>query len=334
MSPHDQPADLLRRTQRSRHIAALCAALMLLVAALSAYLRLDKAGLGCEPWPSCYGQALRESQRGAEEPPGTAKREGAPVVAREVTREVALARLAHRLVASAALVWVIVLLISLLTTRPRPRGRLALAWGLLALALFLSALGLRTGASRLPAVALGNLLGGVAMLALAWRLAAPAKPTPDADDARLSRWTAWALIVLVVQLVLGGLVSTSFAALSCTDLVDCARRVAELGWPWRRLDPWLEPVFATSTRLPINPGGSLAQLLHLGWAFVVSAFALAVCWQAFVRGHVRTALGFLLLLVLQLNTGLWSLTPALPLSAALMHNLIAALQVALLTRLV
>ena len=161
------PSQLRRRTVR--RIAWLCALLVLVIAALSAYLRLAKAGLGCTPWPQCYGQALRAQQQGI-----------APSDA--VAQEVALARLAHRVIASLALVLVIVLALSALTARPLRRDEAALALGLLALVLFLAGLGLRTGASRLPAVAIGNLLGGFAMLALSVRLAlaGTAKGTTDA----------------------------------------------------------------------------------------------------------------------------------------------------------
>ena len=46
-----------------QRMAWVCAVMVLLIMSLSAYLRLSKAGLGCEPWPQCYGQALRTPQR-------------------------------------------------------------------------------------------------------------------------------------------------------------------------------------------------------------------------------------------------------------------------------
>jgi len=45
-------------------IALVCALLVLAIAGVSAFLRLSKVGLGCEPWPACYGQELRTLQRG------------------------------------------------------------------------------------------------------------------------------------------------------------------------------------------------------------------------------------------------------------------------------
>ena len=50
--------DQARRLQRIRKTALLLTALALLVVLLSAYLRLEGAGLGCVDWPACYAQLL------------------------------------------------------------------------------------------------------------------------------------------------------------------------------------------------------------------------------------------------------------------------------------
>ena len=36
-------------------LAIASLALVIVLVSLSAYLRLDHSGIGCEPWPSCYG---------------------------------------------------------------------------------------------------------------------------------------------------------------------------------------------------------------------------------------------------------------------------------------
>jgi heme a synthase len=319
MTSVDPSSSSMLRRRTLRRIAWLCALLVLLIAALSAYLRLSKAGLGCVPWPQCYGQGLREQQQGiaASEP---------------VAQGVALARLLHRAVASLALVLVIILAMSALTHRPVRRDEAALSIGLLALAVFLAGLGLRTGASRLPAVAIGNLLGGFAMLALSVRLAAADAPA-RAASAALTRSAAITLCALVVQVVLGGLVSASFADLSCTGVEDCARTATQRGWPWPSLNPWREPVFEPASQLPINPDGALAQLAHRLWAPVVLLATLPTAWLAWRHGARWIAFALLALLSLQVAAGLWLLTPVLPLTAALLHNLLAALLAALLVRL-
>ena len=83
------------------------------------------------------------------------------------------ARLAHRVIATAALAGVLTLVAVCLVGRPRLWRRGLLALAALLLALGLAILGASTRGSRLPVVAIGNLLGGMLMFALCWRLAAP-----------------------------------------------------------------------------------------------------------------------------------------------------------------
>jgi heme A synthase len=46
------------RLRTIRATALLLTVLSLMVVLLSAYLRLDGAGLGCADWPACYGRLL------------------------------------------------------------------------------------------------------------------------------------------------------------------------------------------------------------------------------------------------------------------------------------
>ena len=104
----------------------------------------------------------------------------------------ALVRGTHR--ASATLVLLVVIAVAALTLAKPPRrwaaGRLALA--LLVLALALSVLGIVTPGSRASGVLLGNLLGGLLMLGLSWRLAT-----------QLAGWSAAPVAHMVLALVAG-----------------------------------------------------------------------------------------------------------------------------------
>jgi cytochrome c oxidase assembly protein subunit 15 len=307
-------------TSALRRIALVCALLVLAIAAVSAFLRLSKVGLGCEPWPQCYGQQLRTLQRGE-------------AVDDSALRAVAVPRLAHRILASTALVLVIVLAMGALGKRPVQRDEALPAVGLLAVALFLAGLGWFTAGSRVPAVAIGNLLGGFAMLALSWRLAAPVMPATPPRGAH-SGWAAAALVVLVVQVAVGGLLSASHATFSCVDTAQCMQQAARDGWPWQLLDPWREPRFEAATSLPINPQGALVNLLHRAAALAVVLAVLPAAWLARRQGRTRAGAALLSLLVLQLVLGTWLAGSGATVAAALAHNLVAALMVATLARLV
>jgi hypothetical protein len=71
--PDRQPVSLMEspglRLRKIRSSARLLTALSLLVVLLSAYLRLDGAGLGCADWPACYGQMLAGEPRAPNSAP-------------------------------------------------------------------------------------------------------------------------------------------------------------------------------------------------------------------------------------------------------------------------
>lgn len=298
-----------RRRRILHRLALLCAALVLAVTSLSAFLRLAKVGLGCSDWPACYGQDLRRAQQG--QPPSD-----------EAQAATALARLAHRITASTALLLVITMLLICLGSKPLfvREGLMALA--LLALALFLAVLGWWSGAARVPAVAMGNLLGGFLMLALCVRLAVPARGASMTTGTTGARaMLVLAALLLIAQIALGGLTSASYAGLACSGWADCALGEAVQQSGWASLSPWREPVLAASGG---NPAGALANSLHRHAALMVMLVLLPVAWVAWRRGRRRTAVLLLVLLAAQLAAGMALSAMALPLPLALLHNLLAA----------
>lgn len=298
MNPTDRRQAMLRR------MAWLCAALVLAIVALSAHMRLTKAGLGCSDWPACYGSHLRDGR------PGPALEAGAT------------ARVVHRIAAVGALLVVVSMVVLALGRRPAMRDEAALAAGLLGLALLLALIGRWSAQARAPAVPVGNLLGGFAMLALSWRLATLQRPRPAA---RLRWWARALVVLLLVQIALGGLVSAGFAGLSCDGWAACAAAARELDWSV--LDPWREPVFAAAP--PYNPDGALAQFAHRAGAVLVLAVAAPLGLALLRQPQRRAGMGLLVLLALQLALGPALVALALPLWLALAHNLVAALLLAL-----
>jgi cytochrome c oxidase assembly protein subunit 15 len=268
-------------------IALIGTLTMLMLVGVSAYLRLSAANLGCEPWPACFAQASHAA-------PST---EGQPHP---------VARLAHRILASAA--GVIVLLVAFVDLRARagsPR-RIARAVLLVVLTAALASLGRFTPGATSLAVALGNLLGGAALTVLLWWAAldppaatarfTPAHP-PPLRSARV-RWLAYSvLVVAAIQFILGALISTTGAAAQCGTLPLCAA--------------------GTSTA---------AEFLHLAHRLtalllIVAAGGLAV---VLLRGGPRpwrciTALGVVVLL--QSAAGVSMIISGFPLWLALAHNL-------------
>ena len=249
-------------------MALLCAALVLAITSLSAFIRLSRAGLGCEPWPQCYAQSLRERE---------------PASAQMIPPVVAAARIAHRVVAVAALLAIIGLVMTTLSSVPMlwREGRIAL--GLLALALFLAILGRWTADSRLPAVVLGNLLAGFALFALSCRMVMAASARA-ASPPLPSAWVAVAGAVLVLQIALGGLVSAGHAGLSCPELFRCDLSTGT----WQALNPWHAPT--PDAVDAIYPAGALVHFLHRAGSLIVLAVLLPLGVAAWRRGHRGGAL--------------------------------------------
>lgn len=122
--------------------------------------------------------------------------------------DVLVARVVHRVAASVTLILVFAMAFGSFTTRPALRREGALTLGLLAVALALAALGVVTPGSRLPAVTLGNLLGGFAMLALSARLIM-VTGQPRQRDAGLARTADLVAILLLLDVALGVLASAA-----------------------------------------------------------------------------------------------------------------------------
>ena len=297
-----------RRHAWLRRLALLTAALVLAITSLSAYIRLSHVGLGCSEWPQCYGSRMRAAQQN-----------DLPAVADSVG--VTVARVVHRLIAVLALLLIVSMGAVCFGNSPWLLREGVLVLALLALAIGLAVLGRWTAGSRMPAVVIGNLLGGVLMLALSWRLAAgaikPARP--------VLRALAWVgVVVLFVQIALGALVSASYAGLSCIGPGDCLQAAEAAGWPWQTLNPWREPTI-NATTTPVNPSGALLQLLHRAGSLLVLFVLTALGMAALCGQRRREGIILLALLVLQLGLGFMMVASSLPLAVALAHNVLAGL---------
>lgn len=298
-----------------RRLAMACALAVLAVTSLSAYMRLSKAGLGCSDWPACYGQQQRAAASGLTVAPSEAT-------------GIAAARLVHRVMAVAVLLIALLMLMLCFDRKAPMRREGVLALLVLVLALLLAVLGRWSSGVHVPAVAIGNLLGGFTMLSLCARLSV---------SGRIAAWprlrgvggAAWGLVFL--QAALGGLVSASFAGLSCAPGDACGLWAAWQQSGWSGLDPWREPVLPSP--LAANPAGVLAHSLHRHLGGLVAVVLLAVSWLAWQRGRPRTAACIVGLVVLELLAGVLLVQFGLPLAPALLHNLIAAMLLAVLATL-
>jgi cytochrome c oxidase assembly protein subunit 15 len=305
-----------RRYALLRRLGLACALAVLVVTSLSAYMRLSKAGLGCDDWPACYGQQQRAAAQGLAPPPGEAG-------------VIASARLLHRVMAVFVLLAALVMLMLCFDRKAPMRGEGVLALLIVLLAVALAVLGRWSSGVHVPAVALGNLLGGFAMLALCARLSVAGW---IAGWPRLRGWAWAAAALLLLQLSLGGLVSASFAGLSCASGSECSLWAAWQQSGWQSLDPWREPL--ANSPPPTNPAGMFSHSLHRHLAWLTAPALLALAWLAWRRRRPRTAALLACLVAMQLLAGILLVPLGLPLALALLHNLLAALLLAAVVTLI
>jgi len=302
--------DRFGRAQRLlARVAAAGAALTFAVIVTSAYLRLTQVGLGCADWPACYGARIAWADT-----PGRAA--GEPAAARWV-------RGTHRLTASAVAVLVLFATVLAVGGGRRARGALVASGVLAALTLFLAVLGRATPGSQLPAVTLGNLTGGMAMLALFWWLRLQGRGAPGTARAAPAWIAAAALALLAVQIALGALVSANFASRACASLADCRAAWWPWDWDFAAFNPWRD----------VAPGAAAdvarrtLNMAHRWGAVLVTGLCAGLAVLLLRRGgaHRRLALALAGLLAAELALGTALVWLDLPLAAALAHNAVASL---------
>lgn len=241
---------------------------------------------------------------------------------------IVLVRFAHRIAAMGVSFLVLTVAVVCWSVRRRQTGEALAAAALVALTIFLSVLGRATPGSELPAVTLGNLLGGMAMLGLMWwlRLTVRQVGTSSAAAVFAASALAWAgLGLIVIEIALGALVSASHAAASCTTLPDCHGR----WWPADATLAALDPRRVFEPLSGAAAGDAGRQALHMvhrfGAALVVGYWAiLAVALRVRKRVSARAVTAVALMLLVEAVLGA-TVVGTGAILAAVTHNAWAAL---------
>lgn len=307
-----------RIVHRYRKLVFLTWFLTLDLIMFGAFVRLADAGLGCPDWPGCYGAisplgALHHIKDAVQTMPYG-----------PVTLPKAWIEMIHRYVG--AILGMLIIAITYMAWRYRARlghtPRLAVVT-LIAVCVQ-GAFGAWTVTHKLmPVVVTSHLLGGMLLLALMTWLAARERPhrPVSAQAARWRPWMAAAFILVLVQIALGGWVSTNYAALACMDFPTCHGE-------------WIPPMdfhggYSLIRGLGELPSGEMISQhaltaihwVHRNFAFIVFIFVggLALRMRA-ERGLRAPANLVLILLLAQLLTGLTTIFFQWPLLIAVLHN--------------
>lgn len=301
----------------------------LIVVSFGAYTRLTDSGLGCPDWPGCYGTlSVPESIDQIEK--AQAVYPDSPV---EV--EKAWIEMIHRYIAG--ILGVMILVIAFMSIKLRDQINYSLKWPffLLGLVIFQAALGMWTVTLLLkPAVVSSHLLGGMTVLGILTFLMHRNYGTHRENfvsnpfERKIIRFS---LVLLFIQIALGGWTSTNYAALACTDYPTChGSLIPEMDF---------SNAFTIFRELGVTSLGeplSLEALHAIQWVHRVGAIVLLI-YLLFVAYILKVNQGFnmwrnvlILVITLQFIIGIANLLLHLPIVLATLHNLGAALLVVIL----
>lgn len=310
-----------------------------------AFTRLTDSGLGCPDWPGCYGNASPLGARHEIAMAQSAQPTG------PVTHSKAWIEMVHRYLATGVGALILVLALATWWARraqrrsgahPHNADAMVLStWWPLATLVWVcvqGAFGALTVTWKLyPAIVTLHLLGAVLLLALLciqavrYQQAAQQRlPTPVGSGVR---WLLWvAMVLLVLQIALGGWVSTNYAVLACSEFPTCQGS----WWPQmnfsQAFELWRE-LGVDSSGAPVEFAALTAiHYVHRLAAYVVFAVLIAAVLQLHRVPRLRLQARWLGALALgQLATGLGNVLLGWPLAAAVLHTGGAAAMAVVLT---
>lgn len=305
----------------------------ILVVGLGAYTRLSDAGLGCPDWPGCYGFLTVPKHETAL----LHVEQNYPDMMFEAAK--AWKEMIHRYFAGALGLLILALFVFAWLKRQYPNTPVKLPLALLLLVVFQAVLGMWTVTMNLqPLVVMGHLLGGFSILSLLFLLYLRLKTDPVASsDSGAKPYYQLALVglvVLILQIALGGWLAANYAAPHCNGLPLCS-----YGQPFS-----LKSVFQLPLEHSTYEYGVLSQqarmsihLLHRIWALVTCVVLALIMWRIYSRCYSRKikhcTVTVLIALLCQICLGLAVVHWHFPLSVALAHNLMAALLLLSMVRL-
>ena len=303
-----------------------------IVVGLGAYTRLVHAGLGCPDWPGCYG-FITVPETVPMIHLAEVRFPNAPVDPSKGWPE-----MIHRYVAGSLVLLVVLLNMINIRYRKNKGQPLKLGMCIFVLIFLQAAFGMWTVTLKLwPQVVTAHLLGGFATLSLLFlmtlRLANVNWPSiRHLISISCSRKLAvLALVVVIIQIALGGWLSANYAAMACSDFPYC-----QGNW-WPKVD-FINGFNIFQSIGPNYLGGQLdsaaraaIHMTHRIGACITAVVVVLLCWSLIMDVckagvHETKVLSefiwlTLAMLVVQIGLGIGNVVLYLPLTIAVLHNL-------------
>ena len=307
-----------------KKLALIGTVMALCVVVLGAYVRLSDAGLGCPDWPGCYGTlTVPQSEEAIQH---------AQTVYPHSTVEAGKAwkEMIHRYLAGALGLVVLAMFVLAWKNQRDLKVSVWLPTLLLVVIAFQAALGMWTVTMLLkPVIVSAHLLGGMTTLGLLVWIAHRHwghYSNTLVQTSAMRKLIRFALLIILLQIFLGGWTSTNYAALACTDFPTCH-------------GAWMPDMdFKDAFHLVRDLGQSadggnltLASLTAIQWTHRVGAIITLIYLGFLAINGLKYAqlnklsVALMAVLIAQIALGIANLLLHLPLVLAVAHNLGAAL---------
>ena len=328
-----------RRSSPMRRLQALTVLTLFLTFDLvlfGAFTRLTDSGLGCPDWPGCYGSASPVGARSEI----AAAQEAMPTG--PVTHGKAWVEMTHRYLATGVGALITLLMVLSWIWARRRQAQVSPWWATITWVwvCLQGAFGALTVTMKLyPLIVTAHLLGGIGLLVLLAIQGQAYVHEPLALSRRLRAGVIAVAVLALLQIMLGGWVSTNYAVLACRDFPTC-----QGSW-WPAMD--FAHGFTLLRGLGAGADGGFLPFaaltaihyVHRLAAYVVLAALALLAWRLHASGDPalrRWALALGGVALWQLASGLGNVVFDWPLLAALAHTggaaVLATLLALLLTR--
>jgi cytochrome c oxidase assembly protein subunit 15 len=307
-------------------MAFIATCLAYVVVLLGAYTRLGDAGLGCPDWPGCYGH-LAVPKHVDDVSVANQAYPDRPVEAAKAWKE-----MTHRYFAGTLGLLVFAIGILAIRKRNEPAQAYKLPVFLMGWIIFQALLGMWTVTIKLnPTIVMAHLMGGMTTLAVLWWLSLRSGKlfkTPQiiaADFSALKTPALIGLIVVVLQIMLGGWTSANYAALHCNEFPTCtggeyfpAMNFAEGFEPWHGTEHNFEfGILSNEARIAIHTThriGAVITFLFMLW------LGFKILMTPAYQSLKNAGIALLVVVFLQFILGVSNVLLSLPLLVAVAHN--------------
>ena len=300
------------------------------VITLGAYVRLSHAGLGCPDWPGCYGYLVGVPDNSIEIANAENSFQGSYVDIGKAWKE-----MIHRYIAGALGIFIFILPFIFYKNNTNKLFKLSLLVSILVVVQAM--LGMLTVTLQLqPLIVMMHLMGGLTIITLLWLIFLrynknnyfnESQSFPNISVKRIKNLSVLGyitLIVLVIQIMLGGWTSTNYAALACADFPKC-----NASW-WPQMDFYNAFMIELATDLNYEFGrlDSSARVAihftHRIWAIVAAAMLVILSIASYKTIKISyqkiISLCLVLFLFIQVTLGILNIKMGLPIYVAVAHN--------------